>query len=138
MGSNDTFGLICTVFVGILLVASFFLNRTVYRMWARWSARNWQTVPGKFKQGEVVSLVTGRRAVFVVRIEYDYSGGRLSSDLHPYLRDFSSYQEAEQCLKRLQNQSILVRIAPNKPEKSQVLDSDLTSLLQSSPGAVTQ
>lgn len=136
--TESPLGILCAAFVGILVVGSLFVNRTLRRIWDRWAARDWPTVTGKFKQGEVVR-VAGRYesdAAYVVCIDYDYPGGESSAGLHTYTRDFRTQSEADQCLKHLENQSIPVRVAPNNPRKAYVLDKDIASLLQPSQDAL--
>ena len=124
----DPLGLLCAVFVGILLVVAIF--QTLRRIWVQRRARNWPAVPGKFKQGEVVRVVRGRyndKVVYSVCIDYDYSAGESSEGVYSctYIREFPTREGAETFLKRLENRSVSIRVAPDKPATSYILDEDV-------------
>ena len=128
---SPTFDLIWGITLGSLVVASIFWNRTGRRTYEQWRARNWPVASGKLNRGEIITMLKGRTkeiAGYVVCLDYSYSCDKLYDGVY-LSREFPSEETAEQCLRSLKNQAIAVRLSPNKPGKSQVLDSDLLDLL---------
>jgi hypothetical protein len=56
------------------IVAFWILWESGYRRrWLQYRARNWQTLPGKFDEGEIVPMMGARSSVgYEVRLGYDY------------------------------------------------------------------
>ena len=116
------------MFVGILLVVAIF--QTLCRIWVQRRARNWPAVPGKFKQGAVVRVVRGRyndKVVYSVCIDYDYSAGESSkaSTVALTYGNFPPVKEQRHSSSALKNRSVSIRVAPDKPATSYILDEDV-------------
>jgi len=111
-------------------------DRSWHRKYQQWIARAWPVAIGKFNEGEVIPMLKGRSkeiAGYVVCINYKYASGISYHGVY-FTREFSTEEEAEECLQRLENQSIPVRTYPQKPQKSRIRDSDLAPLLP--PGRI--
>jgi hypothetical protein len=114
-----------------LVVVSIFWNCTGSRKYEQWRAQNWPVASGKFNEGEIITMLKGRSkdiAGYVVRIDYCYVSGQSYDGVY-FTKEFPTHEAAEEYLNRLENQSISVRISPNKSHQSQILDSDLVGLL---------
>ncbi len=125
------FELIWGLTLGSLVIVNILWKRTWRRKYEQWRARNWPLTSGKFNNGEILPLVTGRTkriAGYVVCLDYSYISGKPFEGVY-LTRELPTREAAEQCLRSLEDQSIAVRIAPDKPHKSRILDRDLSHLL---------
>ena len=64
------------------------------------------------------------KSLYSVCIDYDYSAGESSEGVYSctYIREFPTREGAETFLKRLENRSVSIRVAPDKPATSYILD----------------
>jgi hypothetical protein len=115
------------------IVAFWILWESGYRRrWLQYRARNWQTLPGKFDEGEIVPMMGARSSVgYEVRLGYDYQADEDRPGIYtlPFYGIFSTEKEAEECRQLVASRIIPVRVSSRKPRKSIVLDEDVKPLL---------
>jgi len=119
------------------LVAFVLWERVYRRKWQQQIAGDWRPVDGRFDEGQVVEMRKGRSDVtagYEIWLTYrynvdgrEYQADGVKNDL--YNREYKSKEEAEAALSRLANQVITVRVRPDNPKRSRVLDEDLRSFI---------
>jgi hypothetical protein len=128
---NSVFPLVYSITVLVLLFAYALWDRQYRRKWQQSRAKRWQKVEGEFDEGEVITMLKGRSktiAGYEVSLGYEYQADGEQGGVY-YLPEMKTKEEAETALKLLANKTIVVRVAPGRPDRSRVVDEDLAVLL---------
>jgi hypothetical protein len=122
--------LLCFGVLFILVAGSVLWDRYYRRRWRNYRSRNWNRVDGRFAEGEVITMMTPRStsiAGYLVRLGYGYESEGVRAGL--YRLPYRSKDDAHAALTALAHQQIVVRVDPDKPDRSFVSDDDLAGLL---------
>ncbi len=109
-------------------------NRIYQRKWPQIWARKWPQVAGRFDEGEVITMRKGSSgdiSGYQVWIGYEYVCQGEQGGLYtlPFSGEYKTAEEAEECLKLVAKRNVMVRVSPNRPGRSAILDRDVAPLL---------
>ncbi len=128
---NGPFDLIYSGILFVFVAAFILWDRRYRRRWQEFRAQNWLEVPGRFDEGEIITMMKGRSktvAGYEVWMGYEYQAKGEQGGVYRY-PEMPSREDAEATLKLLADKNIVVRVDPSKPSRSYVLGNDVERLL---------
>jgi hypothetical protein len=128
---NGRFDLIYSGILFVFVTAFILWDRRYRRRWQEFRARNWLEVPGRFDEGEIITMMKGRSktvAGYEVCMGYEYQTEGEQGGVYRY-PEMPNREDAEAMLKLLADKNIVVRVDPSKPSRSYVLGNDAERLL---------
>jgi len=117
-------------FLGLTIIAVWTLwDRRYKRIWQDYRSRGWSRIEGQFDEGEVIPMRRGRSktiAGYEVWLGYEYKAEGDQAGVYRLPRGTKG--DAEEAMRKLANQRIIVRVSPRNSTRSHVSDEDISFL----------
>jgi hypothetical protein len=126
--------LIYSAVIFAICAAAIYWSRFGQRRFQQRRVRYWTSVPGKFDEGEVITMRKGRSgdvSGYQVWFGYEYnlSGEEGGLYILPFRGEFETSEEAEEWRKRLAERPVTVRVSPRNAKRSGISDEDVKPML---------
>jgi hypothetical protein len=123
--------------------AGFAVAGTIKPAWA-WFQRNrvagWPIADGRITStgiSQPTALFGWKQPSYSAELDYSYTiAGEDHSGTHT--RECSTEQEAEECIRDLENKAVVVHVNPSAPDRSGLLEADIRELLQNRAPALVE